>query len=55
MKYLAFLFVLSLFTCKPIPKKDSNPEVRYLIDLLKDSRKFKKIVGSDQVSIAEYK
>ncbi|WP_316845278.1 hypothetical protein [Pedobacter psychrodurus] len=49
MKYLVCLFVLSLFACNPIPKKDSHPEVPYLSDLLKDSSKFKKIAGADQV------
>ena len=46
---LLFLIVL-LAGCNPFPKKDTHPELPYLIDLLKDSTKFKQIIGKDQFS-----
>ena len=41
------LYGSSLFfflSCNPIPKKDSHPELPYLLDLLKDKTKFTKVV-----------
>lgn len=48
MKYIAFLFVLLFFACNPFPKKDKHPEVSLLADLLKDTAKFKKVIGAEQ-------
>lgn len=36
--------------CNPFPKKDTHPEVPFLADLLKDSIKFKQIVGTEHLS-----
>lgn len=48
---LSLLFSMVLLAgCNPIPKKDTHPELPYLIDLLKDSTKFKQIIGKDQFS-----
>jgi hypothetical protein len=48
VKYIAFLFVLLFFACNPFPKKDKHPEVPLLADLLKDTAKFKKVIGAEQ-------
>lgn len=49
MKYIAILILLLLFACNPIPKEDSHPEVPLLADLLKDTAKFKKVIGTEQL------
>jgi hypothetical protein len=40
----------TLLACNPFPKKDTHPEVPFLADLVKDTTKFIKVLGMEQLS-----
>ena len=40
----------TLMACNPFPKKDTHPEVPFLADLVKDTTKFIKVLGTEQLS-----
>ena len=46
---LVFLMA-TLLACNPFPKKDTHPEVPFLEDLIKDSTKFIKVLGTEHLS-----
>lgn len=46
---LVFLMA-TLLACNPFPKKDTHPEVPFLADLVKDTTKFIKVLGMEQLS-----
>ncbi|MBE9598419.1 hypothetical protein [Pedobacter sp. MC2016-24] len=39
-----------LSACNPFPKKDTHPEVPFLMDLVKDNTKFVKVIGHEHLS-----
>lgn len=40
----------TLLACNPFPKKDTHPEAPFLADLVKDTTKFIKVLGTEQLS-----
>lgn len=44
------IFLVFLAACNPFPKKDTHPEVPFLVDLVKDTTKFKKVMGMEHIS-----
>lgn len=40
----------TLLSCNPFPKKDTHPEVPFLADLVKDTTKFIKVLGTEHLS-----
>lgn len=49
MKYIIIIFVIFIFGCNPIPKKDAHPYVPFLTELLKDGSKFRKVTDMKDV------
>jgi hypothetical protein len=44
------LSIMALSACNPFPKKDTHPEVPFLVDLVKDTTKFVKVMGTEHIS-----